>query len=101
MTIEMRHKHIPEAINRLMPRSPYNLSNAEMATKVTEDIRFLQDRIERIKSQSAPNTTVLKTYQSMLESREVVLKWIHENSELDAEVSASGPTSKASQHPHP
>ena len=101
MTIEMRHKHIPEAINRLMPRSPCDLSNAAMTAKVTEEIRFLKDRIERIKSQPAPNTTVLKTYQSMLESREVVLKWLHENSELDAEVSASSPRNKASQHSHP
>ena len=59
--------------------------NNAIANKVIEDIQFLKDRIERIKRLQTPNSTVLRTYQSMLESRESVLEWLVENG--DAEVS--------------
>ena len=49
MTSDVSNKHIPAAIDRLMPRSPYNSSSSAIAAKVIEDIHFLQDRIERIK----------------------------------------------------
>ena len=52
-----------------------------------EDIQFLRDRIERIKKLQTPNSTVLKTYQAMLESRESVLDWLRENGDLDEGVS--------------
>ena len=58
--------------------------NNAIANKVIEDIQFLKDRIERIKKLQTPNSTVLRTYQSMLESRESVLEWLVENG--DAEV---------------
>lgn len=85
MTSELTTKHIPESIDRLIPRSPYNASNNAIAAKVIEDIHFLKDRIERIKKLQTPNSTVLKTYQSMLESRESVLEWLQENGELELE----------------
>ena len=78
-------KNIPAVIDRLMPRSPYNASSGAIAAKVIEDIHFLQDRIERIKKLQTPNSTVLKTYQSMLESREAVLAWLRENGDLEEE----------------
>ncbi len=77
-------KHIPTVIDRLMPRSSLDSSSA-IAAKVIEDIHFLQDRIERIKKLQTPNSTVLKTYQSMLESREAVLEWLRENGDLEEE----------------
>lgn len=86
MNSDTPHKHIPAAIDRLIPRSPYNASNAAIAAKVIEDIHFLQDRIERIKKLQTPNSTVLKTYQSMLESREAVLLWLRENGDLEDNV---------------
>lgn len=57
-------------------------NSAAMVTKVIEDIRFLRDRIERIKKLHTPNSTVLKTYESMLTSREAVLHWMTENGDL-------------------
>lgn len=83
MNTEVNNKHIPAAIDRLMPRSPYNASSSAIAAKVIEDIHFLQDRIDRIKKLQTPNSTVLKTYQSMLESREAVLTWLRENGDLE------------------
>lgn len=77
--------HIPAGIDRLIPRSPYNASNAAIAAKVIEDIHFLQDRIERIKKLQTPNSTVLKTYQSMLESRQSVLEWLKDNGDITDE----------------
>lgn len=88
MNTEMPNKHIPEAIDRLMPRSAYSMSNGAIASKVIEDIHFLQDRIERIKKLQTPNSTVLKTYQSMLESRQAVLQWMRDNGDLDEEHSS-------------
>lgn len=85
MTSDTTDKHIPAFIDRLMPRSPYNASNAAIAAKVVEDINFLQDRIERIKRLQTPNSTVLKTYQSMLESRQSVLEWLKDNGDISNE----------------
>lgn len=90
MTTDVSNKHIPAAIDRLMPRSPYNSSSSAIAAKVIEDIHFLQDRIERIKKLQTPNSTVLKTYQSMLESREAVLAWLRENGDLEEEQEETG-----------
>jgi hypothetical protein len=86
MTPETQDKYIPPSIDRLIPRSPYNASTASIAAKVLEDIHFLQDRIARIKKLQTPNSAVLKTYQSMLESRESVLQWLKENGDMDDEV---------------
>lgn len=44
--------------------------------KVEQDIAFLSDRIAAMKLQSKPNTMLIEHYQSMLRSRESVLKWL-------------------------
>jgi hypothetical protein len=64
------HKHQPPALH-----------HDEVTAKVIEDINFLRDRINHIKRSmfSNSNPTILKTYESMLESRESVLAWIKEN----------------------
>lgn len=83
MTSDMQnHKYIPSSIDKLIPRSPYNASTAAIAAKIAEDIQFLQDRIARIKKLQTPNSSVLNTYQSMLESRESVLQWLKENGDV-------------------
>lgn len=92
MTLETPPTHVPAAIDRLMPRSPYNTSTAAIAAKVLEDIHFLQDRIDRIKRLRAPDAAVLNTYQSMLESRESVLQWLRENEVFDEPVDTLGKT---------
>ena len=63
-----------------------------MIDKVSEDISFLKDRIERIKNLQTPNSTVLKTYQSMLSARESVLLWLQETerNQNNAELSNFG-----------
>lgn len=83
MSPKMPNNHIPPSIDRLIPRSPYNASTTAIAAKVLEDIQFLQDRIARIKKLQTPNATVLKTYESMLESRESVLQWLQENGGIE------------------
>lgn len=83
MTPEIPSKHIPAAVNRLMPRSLYSMSTAAIAAKVLEDIHFLQDRIDRIKRLRSPDAAVLGTYQSMLDSRELVLQWLRENEDFE------------------
>ncbi len=49
-------------------------SNARI--KVEQDIAFLTDRIAAMKNQPRPNTMLIEHYQSMLKSRESVLKWL-------------------------
>ena len=55
----------------------------DIAKKVLEDINFLKDRISRIKRTNNINPGVLNTYESMLESRQSVLKWLEENGDID------------------
>jgi hypothetical protein len=44
--------------------------------KVEQDIAFLTDRINAMKVHPRPNTMLIEHYQSMLKSRESVLKWL-------------------------
>lgn len=44
--------------------------------KVEQDIAFLTDRIAAMKQQPNQNTKLIEHYQSMLNSRESVLKWL-------------------------
>lgn len=44
--------------------------------KVEQDIAFLSDRIAAMKAHPRPNTMLIEHYQSMLKSRESVLKWL-------------------------
>ena len=44
--------------------------------KVEQDISFLTDRITAMQSHPRPNTMLIEHYQSMLKSRESVLKWL-------------------------
>lgn len=55
------------------------IKSLEFVEKIQEDIYFLKDRIAHIKRSriASSNPTILKTYQSMLESRETVLKSIY------------------------
>jgi hypothetical protein len=64
--------------NEANPHSGYNL-----VVKIKQDIRFLQDRIERVKRLHTPNSSVLRTYESMLSTRLAVLDWMRDNGQLD------------------
>ncbi len=44
--------------------------------KVEQDIAFLSERIAAMKAHPNPNTMLIDHYQSMLSSRESVLKWL-------------------------
>lgn len=82
MSLEAAHQLSQKPVDRFIPRSPYSASNHAVVLKVMEDISFLKDRIERMKSLKTPNATVLKTYHSMLESRESVLEWLQEKDDM-------------------
>lgn len=76
---------VEDQFGRIMPLGSYGHSSnsAAVAHKVRQDILFLLDRIERIKNLQTPNSSVLNTYQAMLESRQAVLHWLEENMEAD------------------
>jgi hypothetical protein len=44
--------------------------------KVEQDIAFLTDRIQAMRVHPRPNTMLIEHYESMLKSRESVLKWL-------------------------
>ncbi len=73
----------PTQIRRIMPTATSDTSVDALARKVLEDIQFLQERIERVGRLQTPNSVVLNTYQSMLESRQQVLAWLRENHQLE------------------
>lgn len=75
--------HSAEANDNAGPSSRYNSGSIEVVKKVKEDILFLQDRIERMKNADSPNLTMLKNYESMLESRSALLQWLEENGDMD------------------
>lgn len=53
------------------------LANAEtVRCKVEQDIAFLTDRIAALNEHPRPNQVVIHIYESMLESRRSVLKWL-------------------------
>lgn len=61
--------------NRQFPETSASLhGNARI--KVEQDIAFLVDRINAMQTQPRPNTMLIEHYQSMLKSRESVLKWL-------------------------
>lgn len=81
----------PAQISKIMPSAGPDISVDALARKVLEDIQFLQERIDRVSRLQTPNSAVLKTYQSMLESRQQVLAWLRENCELeDQPLSSTG-----------
>lgn len=55
-----------------------------MRSKLSADIAFLEDRLERLMKQSAPNSAVIKNYRKMLESRRNVLQWLQSQTEKTA-----------------
>jgi len=56
--------------------------------KVEQDIAFLSGRITAMKAHPRPNNLLIEHYQSMLKSRESVLKWLLDGCDDEA----SGPT---------
>jgi len=59
-------------------------------SKLHDDIRFLHDRINRMKQFRSPNKATLETYEEMLKSREAVLTWLEEQKTSTGGLSASG-----------
>jgi|GEM_PF-2071422 len=64
--------------NRRQPNAKINVDPQAVKAKVIEDINFLRSRIDHIRRAETlhSNPTIVKTYESMLESRESVLAWI-------------------------
>lgn len=69
-------------INTPNAESDSSASSQQLATKIIQDINFLKDRIERVKRLHTPNSSVLRTYESMLSTRLAVLDWMRDNGQL-------------------
>lgn len=64
-----------QSSNRLVVDGAFSQTgNARI--KVEQDIAFLIDRITAMQAHPRPNTMLIEHYQSMLTSRESVLKWL-------------------------
>lgn len=61
--------------NRLVINGAINPNN-NVRIKVEQDIAFLADRIAAMQAHPRPNVMLIEHYQSMLKSRESVLKWL-------------------------
>lgn len=71
------------AFLRTVSSETHTHSGYHLAVKIKQDISFLQDRIERVKRLHTPNSSVLRTYESMLSTRLAVLDWMRDNGQLD------------------
>ncbi|MFO1370572.1 MAG: hypothetical protein U1F46_16430 [Marinagarivorans sp.] len=71
------------AFIRTVSSETHTHSGYHLAVKIKQDISFLQDRIERVKRLHTPNSSVLRTYESMLSTRLAVLDWMRDNGQLD------------------
>jgi hypothetical protein len=49
---------------------------SNVRAKIEQDIAFLTDRITAMLEQPKPNSMLIEHYQSMLTSRESVLRWL-------------------------
>ncbi|HSX50747.1 MAG TPA: hypothetical protein VLF09_07305 [Cellvibrio sp.] len=61
--------------NRMVAGDSFN-PHGNARIKVEQDIAFLTERIATMKTQPRPNAMLIEHYQSMLKSRESVLKWL-------------------------
>ncbi|HSC66387.1 MAG TPA: hypothetical protein VLC79_01755 [Cellvibrio sp.] len=61
--------------NRLVENGSFS-SHGNARIKVEQDIAFLTERIAAMQAHPRPNAMLIEHYQSMLKSRESVLKWL-------------------------
>ena len=62
--------------NQSLSIGRHRINVQSISQKLTQDIAFLSERITRMVQQTTPNTVVLHTYRTMLESRQAVLDWL-------------------------
>lgn len=56
-----------------LARSHHRINFSAETLKLMEEINFLRDRVNKIKSFKSPNPSMLKIYQTMLDEREAIL----------------------------
>ena len=54
----------------------------KLRVKLEEDVVFIMERIARYQQQAHPNPNSLAAYENMLESREMILKWLNKRVSL-------------------
>lgn len=65
-----------------LARSHHRINFSAETSKLTEEINFLRDRVNKIKSFKSPNPGMLDIYQTMLNDRETVLSRLQESGRL-------------------
>lgn len=77
-SLATRASYTKGSCERVLVIGPRRIKVNSLMSKVTEDINFLQSRIEAAKQLKSPNSTILATYEEMLASRESILEWLQE-----------------------
>lgn len=62
-----------------------SINTEAIRLKVEQDIAFLSDRIADLENHPRPNRVVIDTYQTMLDSRLAVLKWLQHGKAIYSE----------------
>lgn len=62
--------------NRKLQIGDQSLNINVVRSKLFEDIRFLEKKIEQIKKNKSPNSIMLKNYEQMLKTRLAVVEWL-------------------------
>lgn len=70
-------RKLPERnIESISSARSQSIDTEAIRLKVEQDIALLNDRIADLQSHPRPNRVVIDTYQTMLDSRLSVLKWL-------------------------
>lgn len=70
-------RQLPERnIESISSARSQSIDTAAIRLKVEQDIAFISDRIADLQTRPRPNRIVIETYQTMLDSRLSVLKWL-------------------------
>lgn len=69
------NRPIPDGISGGIPDGAFS-AHGNARIKVEQDIAFLTERIVAMQAHPRPNTMLIEHYQSILKSRESVLKWL-------------------------
>lgn len=79
-----------KAARHQLARSHHRINFSAETSKLTEEINFLRDRVNKIKGFKSPNPEMLEIYETMLNEREIVLSRLRESGLAQADIQDAG-----------
>lgn len=83
---------------RQLARSHHRINFSAETSKLTEEINFLRDRVNKIKGFKSPNPSMLDIYETMLNDRESVLSRLRQSGLTQVSIQDASLTTGTSSH---